>query len=786
MSTDIVEIAVANFTDWPVFEKIATQVMYLEGYMNIRRLGGTHDYGMDAADEAIYQDEVVKQTVFQFTLQESLTAKVNDTIKALRDNGIKFTQLIVVTKRRLTTERKQDLKANCAKLHKIPLQIIDQGDLVIRLSDLTNGILQRCFPDLDAQLDVLRQNFASSVSDIKHIESQLLKIALRYTLHPHAEQLRSDIFDQLILTLLIGAESAKTAEELHGIASNAMHGDLIDSTSIDRVLARLIDTGEIILDGNNCYLASGEALIRMEAADATVEGDFAAFISDLAEHAVWMSNASVDQGNRLRLERNARFILLSVFRDAAAESVERGGMRVDRDEHLLRAACRGVSLELGSILASTVADALASPTAAQQQMLGRYVRAYITSAIMNVDPMVKSVQKDILSQKTVVVDTDALLEMLVIELPQSQAMRRVVSSAINAGLNIVIPERVIREFCRHAEHATGNYRYIGSRLDALNSEFVEVQVTNAFVRGYYYWHESTTDNPISFNEFLRNYFDVGDPEMYVRELIMDCLPSTVLIVKLEDYCDYDDVSLDQTEVAAAFRSRIESRVKSASRTEDEIAALAETDTRLLLSTLAMRTQKGSDGPLLRHAAYILTRSGAFRYVARAFGIDSAFSVRPEVLASLLEYVGGATIEEATLVRFLGSPMLSAICDGMKDGIEAITKEGISVRGKSITRLRADLGGQMHERITRLKELEARGDSGIEEIVEAQLDFYRAATDRDYELDPRVASLAEQLEKERGSREHLEHDFELLEERIETFGRRRRRYLKRFARKGSPD
>ena len=69
-------------TDFTDSERLASEIMYLEGWIDIKPLGGVADLGQDAVVERFYRpDGDMSRTVFQYTLQEYLPGKVNETIE---------------------------------------------------------------------------------------------------------------------------------------------------------------------------------------------------------------------------------------------------------------------------------------------------------------------------------------------------------------------------------------------------------------------------------------------------------------------------------------------------------------------------------------------------------------------------------------------------------------------------------------------------------------------------------------------------------------------------------
>ena len=149
---DIIELALLHYTDFTKFEDLANEMMALEGFTNIRKIGGIGDDGIDAEQISHYQSDT-NTTVFQYSLQDNVTSKISATIKKLNDNKVEFSELYVVTNQRVNN--KQDLRKKFRTNHGIILQIIDLSDLKTYLGS-RNDIFNRYFPNIDAQLESLR------------------------------------------------------------------------------------------------------------------------------------------------------------------------------------------------------------------------------------------------------------------------------------------------------------------------------------------------------------------------------------------------------------------------------------------------------------------------------------------------------------------------------------------------------------------------------------------------------------------------------------------------------
>lgn len=110
MGLDIIEIALDKITDDQEFEKLATEVLYNEGYYDIKPMPGGNDFGQDAIEDKFYESEGSIRTVFQYSLQGYSKGKIEKTIARLREVGIDFSELVYVTNKMISGENQENLK----------------------------------------------------------------------------------------------------------------------------------------------------------------------------------------------------------------------------------------------------------------------------------------------------------------------------------------------------------------------------------------------------------------------------------------------------------------------------------------------------------------------------------------------------------------------------------------------------------------------------------------------------------------------------------------------------
>lgn len=201
---DLIYIALDYLTDDQLFENLASEIMRDEGYPSIKPLGGLRDRGADAVQDRFYLHEGRARIIFQYTLQEYLHSKIDDTVRTLSDNGISYHELVLVTHRSINSERQRSLIETARKKHDVTLSIFERKTIANRLANRENSIFVRYFPDIETQLAALttkRPLLSSDESGL--LEISMLKSSIAFTFNKDAPRARKSIFDFLTLGLLL-------------------------------------------------------------------------------------------------------------------------------------------------------------------------------------------------------------------------------------------------------------------------------------------------------------------------------------------------------------------------------------------------------------------------------------------------------------------------------------------------------------------------------------------------------------------------------------------------------
>jgi hypothetical protein len=460
MNLDIVEIALDYMTDGFAFEKLASEVMRSEGYHDIRLLGGVNDLGQDAIQDRFYYREGRSRVVFQYTLEDYLAGKLRDTVAKLDQNGVSYTELIIVTPLKLSSERQHNLKQIAREEFDVTLQIFERKTLVNRLSDLSNGIFVRHFPSVEEQMKVVKFSTLTFEEGDGKLEMAMLKVSIALVFGTAASSVRKTIFDHVVLASVMQANA--TGLKLSDISARLAHDmgcDPFPESQINAALQRLESSGLLTVEKGS-YNLTTKATATIGGAIAEANSLTNSFISDIVEKVVNESRLRISQEERGRLERNAKDVLAELFRllgiELANQFQERNipsPLYLEASQRILAMAKRQTRGNIGELLVAALAEAIQHPNVEQARVLAGWARTYLGAAVMNLDPTLREFQTTRLKNKIFILDTDFVLSCIVSENPICQVSRTIVQELHNLGCRLIIPEAVIEECAVHAELA---------------------------------------------------------------------------------------------------------------------------------------------------------------------------------------------------------------------------------------------------------------------------------------------------------------------------------------------
>jgi hypothetical protein len=804
MSLDIIEIALDGLTDHRDFEKLASEIMRDEGYPDIKPLGGGDDMGQDAIQESYFQSEGPIRTVFQYTLQEYLPSKIDDTIVILAKNKITYQELVIVTRHSISSQSQDNMIRETRKKHGVNLRIFERKILVNRLANYENGIFHRHFSNIVRQVtELTSKKPLLSEDNIGSLECSKLKASIVFTFSKRAGRARKSIFDFLILGLLLeNPNDPISVEKLINKYKDMVGGRQLPSEKINAALDRLIAL-KLVERHEDGFRPTNSAVETAASSTIQANEDTQCFISDMLDEVHQISGRKLSDQDKRTIGRNIRDVLIMLFRLSGIELSNQvlrertpSPVYLDSFRELVAAAKRQIPSEIGELLISVISEKLKNPTEEQAQTLANWSLAYVGVEIMNLDPDLTEFQTTRFSKKTFILDTDFVLDCLVQECPWSNTHRNLIRTLINLGCSVIIPESCLQECITHAFLSPRTYNHFGEKLLALSDSFICEYVGNVFVKGYYYGRINSRISPkTTFEKYLENYYESSAPIPFLRSTLQATLPEGIQILNPTILLNEPIPSDKMLVLRAELLEQMRKSKKSEYRTPEENKQLATTDAQLFLTALLLNCQDSvSWGHILGGHCYLITESSRYLRCAKRVGLKDVVTTRPQSLMALLELIGGIKITPTEFVSLFENPMLIYAVDQAWVDVQVLLESGIVLRSKSIGRLRWDLDQELHRQIAALSEADAREESE-EEPVELDagdseyLQLLKSAASRGYPRIPLLDSLMEDLEKAQKevkakskAFEELLLKYEEIDKTITHFGKRKQRYLRSIARK----
>jgi hypothetical protein len=780
-------------TDFAGFERLATDVMYLEGWTDIRPLGGVTDLGQDAVSEKMYRPgDDVKRTVFQYTLQEYLPGKVNDTIDKLNDNKIEFVELVIVTPHAISSEAQIRMKQDARSTHGISLNIYERKTLASRLADLQNGIFHRYFQDIKAQLDDVSRAASKGLLPEPLLERALLQASLALTFRPDSQRARKSVFDYFVLALILAEPNqiiSYTDAAARATAALKSKKDIPEEQIIAAV-NRLAKVG-LVESKSGVVTTTDVALADVASGTVRLNEATSNFAADMVSAVRSALKTRLSAESERRIARNTREVLLEIVRSRGTAAF--GDQLSSIDERVAALAKQQLDAAIGNALTAAFADALRAPSKEQANTLARWTQAYLAFAVMGLDPALNAFQASQFNKKIFILDTDVVLDAIVGDGLRSAGIRSLIESLARMGSRIVIPESVLIECIGHAQWSPKTYGYFGRTLLQLTPTIVEQKVWNVFVKGYYYAQHSGRISPsISYTDYLSNFYEARNPQKFLRDVIAEILPEGVEVVPLEKIRPDGLTNKEIENFAGRLQTDLAGSNKSIYRTEEDEAKLALIDATLFLTALRMNANdESSESEVLGGTCYLVTETSRYTRVARSLGIHATVTARPSALANVQELLGTFEVSDSDFVQLFDNPFLETAVDSVWPDLEKLVRSGVSLRGKSLPRLRFDLDDALHAHIVSLSESEdadERDEAGAQVSDTQYIDLLNVAVRKGYSLIPEVATIRTRIE----SSEQRVHDLttvldevnaqnQVLQEQIAFFGKRRQRYLRRVER-----
>lgn len=789
--SDIVNYALDRLTDSKAFESLATEIMREYGYYSIKKLGGVADSGQDAIHIPFYQaDDTGVKTVFQYSLEKGTLAKIKKTLDRLNEGKIEYQKFVYVTSVEISATKNQQIKSEIRKQYAIDIELCDRGSISTVLADLKNGIFIRYFPNMEKQVELLFHDFKDKSP---RREEALLRTTLILNYSEKTKQAYINIYDCIVLSLLIGEES-----------NHLEYGNIVDRLKDSMPN---LDYSEDALKDSLLRLEKKEK-IRKEGNSYTLtenNNDICVFMYEMQRKPLELitdkvvgtmrrnSRTAIPEKYIDTMVNNCKEVVVDYFRTYGTELLNMEDdynhiNNTDVVKSLQQKASRNLPLNIADLLISAIAEVFSNPDDDTTEAIDNLIYTYMSAAILNLDPELKEISAMRLQDKVFIIDTDVLVGCVVQEHPKFQSYTSVIESLVKAKCRVIIPMESILECVDHASYSTKTYNYFGDSLLSLPEEAIEDDVWNGFVQGYYYGIASgSVPEKTRYHEYLRNYYEAKNPLEYMISLVSDTLGSSVEIMPIDDLIKDipippEDMEKLKNEIYIGLKEKAK---KSDYRTEEQNQSLAQNDAKLYLAAYYLnKPNRIVSGKLLTGSYYLITNSSRTGYCAYKTGFKGKVISKLPLLASLLRINCTNCISSKEFIGLLDNPFLTAAMNKCIDEINDLVKAGVILKGCSLTRLRFDLDQKLHDKITVIEKCLSIDNVHEAESIENQvIDLLGEIDEMGYELGTVIGQIVKAYKNKVKVIEEKDRALDRYKETVEKFSARRQRYFERIRKGG---
>lgn len=793
---DLIDYALEQNTDFRKFEQLSLEVLKLNGFDNIKPVGGIDDEGMDATLVKYYEDET-HTTIFQVTLQDNINTKIYDTFTKLINNKIQFNELVLVTSNQINNTQAIKTKIRKKYDNKYKLEIIEKSTFISTLSS-ESTLFVRYFGELSGQLNSKlfdkRTSFTEDSSD--SLTNSLLKCSILFTFNEKSNHTRKALFDRTVLAIIVDLKEANKQDIVKVFLDKfyKVIPDAMVTTAIDR----LSKDGYVTKNTKEKFESSKNSIAKIETATSKIQQSTKALINDIISNVQVLYVSKIDKDTIITIEQNIKKGLGLFFRlhgldycndklNPIYKSLE---ATIDKNSDITSVIRKALPKELGEILVYCLGEVIKKPSQPQADTLAEWSKAFVGAQIMSLDPSLKEFQTTKLSKKTFLLDTDFLLYCIVKETNISSIYKLLIAELIKSGCNVVVNEDVIYEVIKHAEYAERNYTYFKNTFDVIDDTIIDEKIANVFVKGFYIASKNKVLNEdTTFKKYLSNYYEQSSPYDFMCEVIKLNVNKSITFRRLEEI-DSSTLSNEQfKKLSDAIYNETINTPKASYRTEFENREIADTDAKQFLTAMHLnKIDESKTAPtILPGDFYLVTSSTRTVKCAFKIGIRQNITVNPSALLNIFEQVGLFTVSSKEIVNLFDNPFLIEVVNHNWNNIKKLVDAGVDLKDKNIIRLNSDLKEAIHNHLTNdvTKEI-ADLETDVVDNSSLELDDYvmfaKIVKEKGYHFTPEIEVLMEKFKGLEGDNKTKDKIIENLKSQAGVHIKKTEHYLNKI-RKG---
>lgn len=442
----------------------------------------------------------------------------------------------------------------------------------------------------------------------------------------------------------------------------------------------------------------------------------------------------------------------------------------DKVTDAVRIAQEGLPKNIQDSLVGALCDVVCNPTQEEKETLEMWARAYITMAIMNLDPSLRNFKATTLNKKTFVIDTDVALYAITDHTHRSQQYKYMVEALETIGCKVVIPKFVVQEIQKHIDAANKRYSFNGTNWNAYSEEFLVGKDGNVFVEDYVKTiREDKAKEGMTFPQYIRNFYDSNEPSLLKNRL-----------KRIFKKAGYEDISLQKLDneiekkLKAGILEETENSYKGSRRSPEENEEIAENDAKMYLWINEYNSLNTEERPL-SHKAYLLSSSQKVIKTAKTLGI-----YKQDIICSPFSLIGslqeiGLLDHKVDIINLFSNPFLVVTASRIKEEIGPLLTEGVGIKYNEVERLRVDVDAHVdnvltcetyESRVVEVKRLNARGYFFANDLIESEEKL------QETKIELEEVRRKNKLLEERLNRMEKEKRKELYENRVKSTKKRR--------------
>ena len=621
--------AMEQINDGFIFEKFAQDFLgKVIGY-SFLPVGGIKDRGIDGLEHIFHRDGF-ERSIYQMSIDKNPKGKIEDTVKKLKKNHIKFDRLVYVTN--ILVKNKDILIDNFFDTHNILLLIYDQQWFSIHVNE-SPATVQAYYIFVDSYLhEFAKPGTTFEVADFTADPRIYAFLRQQWEENRTHTDLSEVLVDSLILLALEDTDpdqgEMRTKEQiLHKINEliqfnpNSLYQLIDDRLRILSTRPRKINYHR----KENAYVLQYEQRRAIQARnlhDAALQQEFRDDSKSDLENYFDRTGFSLDLGVQL-VESILHQLFYEQGLDFANFIMNRDGNEVF-EKSLTDIVSKVVERksypnrnknEIKSALLQTIRNMVYNGTNNQKEFLDRLSHTYLMVFLLQCDPQVAKFFATLASKLQVYVDTSIIIPAISEHFldERNRRYKNLLIGSHRSGVRLYINEPILLELCAHFAMIKEIYKNDYESKEEVYTDDINIcYVPHIMIRSFFYARLHGCVN--KWEEFLDAF--IGYNPRRIKEDLVELLKEEFGIEYISD--EKRDVEIDTNE-QRELTDHLAGHKDSESRTGWQ---KAQTDAKVILMVYKLRemnNELGSGGIFGYTTWWLSSDVKTHRSVLQVFG-----------------------------------------------------------------------------------------------------------------------------------------------------------------------